>query len=487
MNPVTTVFRKELIDVLRDRRTLVFMLVLPTLAIPAIMWVTTELMTHFIDKLAKERVDILVINPQVAPEVKEELAARADPRGRALELVEVLQRQGLSEKELARTKGEPRRFSKLLEEKGIEKEKLFKEIRSVVGEDEFDAEPRGILAQAYPPNFRIITPEDLKVSPEVLADPAKKAEFLTEAIRSGKIAAAVEFQEATARRLREYSTAGIGIYYLQSVDRSEAARNGLSKVFNGMGRKLVARRVRDKELPAGFARPYKLDVKKLPGPGPLVKLLSQMLPYMILIFAFLGAVYPAIDLGAGEKERGTLETLLVAPVSRLSLVLGKFLVVLCAALISALLATASLAFSLNIGVFSELAELGGSSFSLGVIEIIAVLSMIIPVGAIFSALLLAISIFAKSFKEGQSYAAPLQFLIIMPAFVSFVPGVKLDWAMASIPVVNISLALKEIFTGNLDRHWHHVGLIFVSTTLVASLLLLFATRWFQREEVLFRS
>ena len=129
----------------------------------------------------------------------------------------------------------------------------------------------------------------------------------------------------------------------------------------------------------------------------------------------------------------------------------------------------------------------GGSFSFSVTEALAALLMIIPISCIFAALLLALSIFAKSFKEGQSYASPLQMVIIMPAFISFVPGVKLDWIMASIPVVNVSLALKEIFTGNLDQHWAHVGVIFLSTSIFAGLLLWFATWWFQREQVLFRS
>ena len=208
---------------------------------------------------------------------------------------------------------------------------------------------------------------------------------------------------------------------------------------------------------------------------------------MILIFAFLGALYPAVDLGAGEKERGTLETLLVAPVSRLALVLGKFLVVLLAALVSAVLATASLGLSLQVGFLAELSLLSGGSFSFSALDALTAIAMILPVGCIFSALLLALSIFAKSFKEGQSYAGPLQIVVILPAFVSFLPGVELDWVMASIPVVNVSLALKEIFTGNLDQHWGHVGLIFLSTTLCAGLMLWAAAWWFRREQVLFRS
>jgi sodium transport system permease protein len=214
--------------------------------------------------------------------------------------------------------------------------------------------------------------------------------------------------------------------------------------------------------------------------------MSQLLPYMILVFAFLGALYPAIDLGAGEKERGTLETLLVAPISRIALVVGKFLVVLAAAVISALLSTASLAASMQLGFLEDLAT-SSSTFSFNFIEAVVALLMVIPVACIFAALLLALSIFAKSFKEGQSYAAPLQMVLILPAMVAFLPGVKLDWGMASIPIINVTLALKEIFNGNLDQHWHHIGLIFLSTTVFATALLWFSTWWFRREQVLFRT
>jgi len=78
-------------------------------------------------------------------------------------------------------------------------------------------------------------------------------------------------------------------------------------------------------------------------------------------------------------------------------------------------------------------------------------------------------------------------LILMPAMVAFLPGVKLDWMTASMPLVNVTLALKEIFTGNLDQHWSHVGVIFLSTSVYAGLLLWFAAWWFRREQVLFRS
>jgi sodium transport system permease protein len=475
-----TVFRKELTDVLRDRRTLIFMLVIPTVAIPVLMWLTTELMTHFIEKLAREQVNILVLNPEAAPELVEEVKQRANPMGRALQVAELLKKKGLSENELAMTKGEPQAFLRMLKKKGINPEELAKELRVAVEDSDFDLEPGAIIQNAFPPNFRLITELDPPTNDF-------SEQVLLQAVRTDKIAAAIEFSKDARDKLASGDSTEVRVYYLDASDRSSTALSGLRRIFNSAGKEIVAKRLLEKELPPGFASPVKIRPKRLPGPGILVKILSQILPYMILIFAFLGAMYPAIDLGAGEKERGTLETLLVAPVSRLSIVLGKFGVILVAALVSAVLATVSLSVSLQLGIFSTLSMVSGGSFSFSITEALAALLMIVPISCIFAALLLALSIFAKSFKEGQSYASPLQMVIIMPAFISFVPGVKLDWIMASIPVVNVSLALKEIFTGNLDQHWAHVGVIFLSTSIFAGLLLWFATWWFQREQVLFRS
>ncbi len=486
MSAVWIVFRKELLDVLRDRRTLIFMLVIPTLAIPGMMWITGEAMTYFMEKLAREKVDVLVINPQAAPDLVEEIRQRSDPSGTAGRLARLLAEKGLTEKDLGLVKDEgPEAFLRLLEKKGLDKDRLLEEVMGAVDQDAFDPTPGNIIAQAFPPNFNLVTrlPGDRAVP----ADPDQRTQALLDAVRTRKIAAAVELPPDVGDKLTSEQTGLVTIHYLETSDRSTMALKGLKGVLRAMGKRIASVRIRARGLPAGFAEPIKVKPERLPGPGILVKLMSQFLPYMILIFAFLGALYPAIDLGAGEKERGTLETLLVAPVSRLALVLGKFGVVLVAALVSALLATFSLALSLQIGFMANLSVLSGEAFSFSVVEAFSALLMIVPVACIFSALLLALSIFAKSFKEGQSYAGPLQMVIILPALVSILPGVKLDWLTSSIPVVNVSLALKEIFTGNLDQHWGHVGLIFLSTCAWAGLLLWFAAWWFRREQVLFRS
>jgi sodium transport system permease protein len=224
------------------------------------------------------------------------------------------------------------------------------------------------------------------------------------------------------------------------------------------------------------------------GTAPMREVMGErvggMLPYLYIIFCFLGAMYPAIDLAAGEKERGTLETLLLVPIARWQVVLGKFLVVFVAGVVAALLTIAGLGGWLWWRSSELGGDLGAVLAAIGTVDLLLIATMLIPTAAIFASLLLGISIYAKSFKEAQSYIAPLNMLVILPAFLAMLPGVELDWTTASIPITNISLAIKELIKGTMD----HTMLIAIlgSSTVLAGALLAASTWWFGREDVLFR-
>jgi len=201
-------------------------------------------------------------------------------------------------------------------------------------------------------------------------------------------------------------------------------------------------------------------------------------------------MYPAMDLTAGEKERGTIETILCSPVSRTHLVLGKFLMVLTASIGTAVLAIASMAVSFGVGKKLLLAFTGGSADSAMHITITAkaifsIFFVVLPLAVFFSAALLALALFAKSFKEAQSYISPLMIAVVLPAVASLLPGVELNAGLALIPVLNTSLVSKEIITGT--YHWNLIALIFLSSSVYAAAALAIAVRLFQREDVLFRT
>ena len=210
------------------------------------------------------------------------------------------------------------------------------------------------------------------------------------------------------------------------------------------------------------------------------------LPYIFIIFGFMGSIYPALDLGAGEKERGTLETILSSPASRFDIVMGKFLVVLLFSIATAFLAM----LGVLIMVYQFLPTIETNITQtvmdmLGPRRIFIIMSMVLPVSAFFAAVALAISIFAKSFKEAQSMMAPLNIIIILPAMIGMLPGFKLSAVTAAIPILNLSLATKAILGGSADPIL--IAEVYLSLFFLAGVSIFGCVKWFNREETLFRS
>jgi sodium transport system permease protein len=123
--------------------------------------------------------------------------------------------------------------------------------------------------------------------------------------------------------------------------------------------------------------------------------------------------------------------------------------------------------------------------SIDPVGILGVLAMIVPVAVLFSAVLFAIALFAKSLKEAQSYLTPITFLVIVPVAIGVLPGIDLNLRLALIPILNISLVCKEMLSG--VWHWGYIGVIFGSTALYAGLALALCVKMFRSEGVIFRT
>ncbi len=207
--------------------------------------------------------------------------------------------------------------------------------------------------------------------------------------------------------------------------------------------------------------------------------LALLLPYFLIIISLTGATYPAIDLTVGEKERGTLETLLSSPATRREIIVGKYLTTVLISIITALASLTSFTLTFKIVPAS-------SAFSANISPVTFLISFfaIIPISMIFSALIFAISTFSKSVKEAQSYIQPLTMIVIFPAMVSFLPGIEPNMVNAFIPIINISLLLKSIFLLEINP-------TFLIITLSESFFLAFffitlAFRLFDRESIIFK-
>ena len=178
---------------------------------------------------------------------------------------------------------------------------------------------------------------------------------------------------------------------------------------------------------------------------------SKVMPFVVMIWALTGAFYPAIDLVAGEKERGTLETLLTSPAKRIELVSGKLLTVMSFSMCTSLLNLASMGFT-GLFVMGQLSNMSGVSggLNLGAPPVAAMLWLVlglIPISAMFSALALAVASFAKSSKEGQYYLVPLLIMTLPLMMLPMMPGTRLDLGMSFIPVTGMMLMLKGLIEG----------------------------------------
>ncbi len=314
-----------------------------------------------------------------------------------------------------------------------------------------------------------------------------EAEDFKSALKEKEIHAALEFPFDFEEKLKLGRSSEVIIYYDGAELRSSIAKEKLEGRLKDYQDSLVGERLKERNIKESILHPIKITGKNL---APKEKMggfmLGMFLPYMIVILALIGGMYPAIDLTAGEKERGTLETILVTPVSRLDIAAGKFLTVVSASVITILLSTASMSVSATIG-FSQMSQFASEpiSFVIKPLSVLLLLLLMLPLAALFSSALLSVALFAKSYKEAQSYISPLMFVVILPAMISFIPGIELNWGLAFVPIVNTSLATREVLLGTF--RWSLIGLIFVSTFIYASFSILVTKRLFEREEVLFRT
>lgn len=307
-------------------------------------------------------------------------------------------------------------------------------------------------------------------------------------ISDKKVRAAVEIPENLEERLRANPEENlqVKIYYFEGELRSQAAVRTIEKVVREYRDEIVEARFRERGLSAALLKPFTTERKNVASAEKVTgNILGLILPYFIIILCLTGALYPAIDLTAGEKERGTIETILASPISRAELVGGKFLVVLTAALVTTALSILSLAVTVlgGAGLIQQISSklvvaVSGKAAA-------AVFFLILPLAFVFSAVLLAVALAARNYREAQTYTMPLMFIVILPAMASFIPGVELNARLALVPILNISLVAKEIFAGNYP--WPLIGLIFGSTCVYAVIALFFAYRQFQKEAVLFRT
>jgi len=276
------------------------------------------------------------------------------------------------------------------------------------------------------------------------------------------------------------------IIKFKGTDSFGITRDRIKSLLTAQENQIITKRMNQLSLKPDIVKAYQIEYKDVASTQEkLGKFVGGFLPYFFIIFGFMGAMYPALDLGAGEKERGTLETILSSPATRLDVVLGKFLVVMLAAITTAFIALGGMYFGIQTFPDIEPWVLEVVNVILSTKTVILMMSLIIPISAFFSALLLGLSIYAKSFKEAQSIVGPLNIAIIFPALIGTLPGIELNAITSLIPILNVSLASKDIIAGTINP-WYMVE-VYLSLIVLAGLAIVWCVNWFNRESTIFRN
>lgn len=301
------------------------------------------------------------------------------------------------------------------------------------------------------------------------------------------IGALVEIPAGFDSVLSNDKTAQVSIGYYQNDDKSELAKGRLQQFFDEYRDKMARAALTARGMPTNLLEPFTVTASNIAPPSKVsAAAIGGWILYMVIIFSFSGAMYPAMDTTAGEKERGTLETILSSPVSRTDLVLGKFLMVMTVSIVTTALSLTSMGASI---AWAGRSAGGGAdaAFKLGFdpSSIIAIVILLVPLAVLFAVVEIAVALLAKSYREAQTYVSPLMFLVIVPAIVGALPGVELNWKTALIPILNVSLVSKEIFAAT--YHWSYIALIFATTCFYAAIGIAAAVHMFNREDVLFRT
>ncbi len=390
---IFTIFKKELKDTLRDRRTLMMMLVIPMLIFPVIMNVFVSVSASFQEEAATKKIKIGIVG---APNNFLQTELNAIPAS-------------FGNKEVI----------------------IYKDTLSMLADLKIDSLQLGAYV---------------------------KSDFNT-FLDSMKPAPLTFYFNATDMGMQERAEG-----YMKIIEEKAIQKRYLKL---GVNQEKV--------------KPIETTYKNIASDKEMVgKLAGGILPYIFIAFGFIGCMYPAIDLFTGEKERGTIETLLTTPVARWQILFGKMGVVVLSGLVAASCALLGLFLSIEVLDVVDNKEILNIIHSiLSPTFIILLYSLLIPLTVFFAGVMIPIAVYAKSFKEAQSIITPLNIVMVLPAMVGFFPGVELNLVTACIPVVNIVLATKELIAGTLD--FGLVALSFSVMFVLATLAVFVSYKRFDKE------
>lgn len=416
---IATIYRKELVDILRDHRTLIAMIVVPIVLYPLLMLGSVQAVSFQAARIEEETIVVAMVNESQAVALRQLVAA---------------DRLAL-EREKKTRKADPPESNEIDAPLAIEEDRLLIQI-------------------------------------------AGSVEEIDRLLRERRVHIGVVFDSDEPRDSIDVSNKISWRYDKEDV-RSSAARIRLEDVLSRVKQRMVEQRKSAERLPETFDRPFVFEDVDISSPP---SILGQILPLVLVLMTITGAIYPAIDLTAGERERGTLESLMASPVPVIDLIVGKFLVVTTVALMGAALNLLSVTATVYFGGFGQL--IASTEGEMPLATMFFILLALIPFAVLMSAIMIAVCSFARTFKEAQNYVTPVILAVLIPGGIAALPATRLEGVMMVMPVGNMVLLARDMLLGAHIPFWA-VILVIVSTTLYAGAAVAIAAGVFGRESVVF--
>ena len=313
--------------------------------------------------------------------------------------------------------------------------------------------------------------------------PCASVGILTDSVREEKYDAGIVIDKDFSQNLANSSSGKIQLFYNS---KEEAYKSRVLQKLEFYKQSLLVNRLQELQLKPQQITPMVIEEKDVATNQQLFgKYFGGFLPYIFIIFCFLGCMLVVIDLFTGEKERSTLETILTSPVNRMEIMIGKMGVAVLIGVLTAILSITGILLYVRFGAESlppEVIDLVSEIFDAPFI--LTLILMLIPLTIFFTGMLIPLAIYARNFKEAQSIVSPMNFVIILPAMVAMFPGVKLTLVTAMIPITNIALCTKYMIAG--DSIAPYLPVVVTSLIVYAALAILLSYRQFSRESNLIR-
>lgn len=313
-----------------------------------------------------------------------------------------------------------------------------------------------------------------------------KSSDMKKDVKSGKIYIGIDIPKNFDEDVKGEVQVPVTVIYDNSSQNGEISLSKVNSYIDAYSKQITAERLSKRNIDIKLLTPVSVVSstidKESEGTGKM--LLSLMLPLLLIMYCFTATVGPAVDLGAGEKERGTLEPLLTTRAGRMSLLWGKFFAITIMGVLMTLSSLIGILIALKStsGLFGM--AKGEVHFDIATILLIIIVPILTTM--VSGAFELAISIYARSFKEAQTYLSPVTIISMVLVYSTIMlDGKNIDTYFFHIPIANLTCIIKEFIMG--IHNPYHIVITFAWLIVYVVASLLFARYMFSREEVVFRT